>query len=112
MSATSPLSEETELNEACESSTGVSAPRSSEGSSAVTSIPKVKSADTNVRVSMKIVNEVESVKTSVVNPSCLDIVEEELAKMAVAESLNDIPTVGGAGEAALAIAGNLANIFF
>ena len=53
-----------------------------------TGVPaKIKSADTNVRVSLKIVNEVESTGKS---PS-LDIVEEELAKMAVAESLNDIP---------------------
>ncbi len=50
-------------------------------------IVKIKSADTNVRVSLKIVNEVESI----IPRSNLDIVEEELAKMAVAESLNDIP---------------------
>ena len=48
--------------------------------------PKVKSADTNVRVSLKIVNEVEGVENEK-----LDIVDEELANMAVAESLNDIP---------------------
>ena len=48
--------------------------------------PKVKSADTNVRVSLKIVNEVEGVEKEK-----LDIVDEELANMAVAESLNDIP---------------------
>ena len=115
MSATSPLTEEPEMsNEASESSSSTAAV----ASAASASVPptKVKSADTNVRVSLKIVNEVETgVKTSAASPSavnpasvCLDIVEEELAKMAVAESLNDIPIVGigSRGEAALAVAGH------
>merc|ERR1712051_274676 len=115
MSATSPLTEEPEMfNEASESSSSTAAV----ATTAASTVPptKVKSADTNVRVSLKIVNEVETgVKTSATSPSalnpasvCLDIVEEELAKMAVAESLNDIPTVGvgSRGEAALAVAGH------
>jgi len=115
MSATSPLTEEPEMfNEASESSSSTAAV----ATTAASTVPptKVKSADTNVRVSLKIVNEVETgVKTSAASPSalnpasvCLDIVEEELAKMAVAESLNDIPIVGvgSRGEAALAVAGH------
>jgi len=90
MSTTSPLNEEPELsNEVSETSTATTATASA--------VPptKVKSADTNVRVSLKIVNEVENVK-SVVNPaSSLDIVDEELAKMAVAESLDDIHNAAG-----------------
>ena len=53
---------------------------------------KVKSADTNVRVSLKIVNEVEGREET---NEKLDIVDEELANMAVAESLNDIPAEAG-----------------
>merc|ERR1712226_1657896 len=60
---------------------------------------KVKSAETNVKVSLQIVNEVENVhnvsnnsnNTTRKSNESLDIVDEELAKMAVAESLTDIP---------------------
>jgi len=87
MSTTSPLNEEPELNEVSETSTTTTA-------ASTASTTKVKSADTNVRVSLKIVNEVENIKSVVNTTSSLDIVEEELAKMAVAESLDDIPNAG------------------
>lgn len=50
-------------------------------------VPKVK-GETNVKVSLKIVNEVESKKLSQ-KTIPIDIVDEELAKMAVVESLDD-----------------------
>ena len=45
---------------------------------------KVKSAETNVKVSLQIVNEVENTNVTRKSNESLDIVEEELAKMAVA----------------------------
>ena len=80
----SPLTEEPQA-EATEASANTS---SSSGQPAT----KVKSADTNVRVSLKIVNEVEGRE---LENEKLDIVDEELANMAVAESLNDIPAEAG-----------------
>ena len=62
-----------------------------------TTTSKVKSAETNVKVSLQIVNEVENVHNVSNNSNTrksnesLDIVDEELAKMAVAESLTDLP---------------------
>ena len=101
LSVTSPLNEEPELNEVTgETATG----SATTATGAPPPVAKVKSADTNVRVSLKIVNEIENVKTNVVNPAAsLDIVEEELAKMAVAESLNDIPNSSAAETTVMAL---------
>ena len=59
--------------------------------------------ETSVKVSLQIVNEVEQAQSATgrkpLNDESLDIVEEELAKMAVAESLTDLPLDISIGDA-------------
>ena len=59
--------------------------------------------ETSVKVSLQIVNEVEQAQSATgrkpLNDESLDIVEEELAKMAVAESLTDLPLEISIGDA-------------
>ena len=73
-------------------------------SSSMVNPKATKSApETSVKVSLQIVNEVEQAQSATVrkplNDESLDIVEEELAKMAVAESLTDLPLEISIGDA-------------
>ena len=78
---------------------------SKDSSSSMVNNPKAAklAPETSVKVSLQIVNEVEQAQSATgrkpLNDESLDIVEEELAKMAVAESLTDLPLEISIGDA-------------